>query len=92
MFDHVLLLAPGGKTVFFGETGPQARHVIDYFSGHGATMSASENPAEFIISTVTSKAPDAKDWPQIWKDSEEFSVLKHKIDNLVQQVSNIRQT
>ncbi|PQE18314.1 Brefeldin A resistance protein [Rutstroemia sp. NJR-2017a WRK4] len=85
MFDHVLLLAPGGRTVSFGETGPHSRHVIDYFSRHGANMSASENPAEFIISTVTSKAPDAKNWPQIWKDSKECSALQHKIANLVQR-------
>jgi ATP-binding cassette subfamily G (WHITE) protein 2 (SNQ2) len=85
MFDHVLLLAPGGRTVFFGETGPHSSHVIDYFSRHGVAMSASENPAESIISEVTSKAPDAKDWPQIWKDSEECSLLQQKIANLVQQ-------
>jgi ABC-type multidrug transport system permease subunit len=48
-------------------------------------MSASENPAEFAISTITSKASDAKDWPQIWKDSKECSALEQKIANLVQQ-------
>lgn len=85
MFDHVLLLAPGGRTVFFGETGPHSRYIIDYFSDHGAEMGASENPAEFIISTITDKASDAKDWPQIWKSSEECFALEQKITNLVQR-------
>jgi ATP-binding cassette subfamily G (WHITE) protein 2 (SNQ2) len=38
MFDHILLLAPGGRTVFFGETGHHAANVIDYFNRYGASM------------------------------------------------------
>ncbi|KAJ5679477.1 hypothetical protein N7462_007721 [Penicillium macrosclerotiorum] len=79
MFDHVLLLAPGGRTVYFGETGPESKYAIDYFARNGAVMGASENPAEFIISTVTNKEQSARDWPQIWNESEECSNLKHKI-------------
>ncbi|KAJ6127596.1 hypothetical protein N7523_003208 [Penicillium sp. IBT 18751x] len=79
MFDHVLLLAPGGKTVYFGETGPESKHVIDYFARHNAIMGPSENPAEFIISTVTNKDPSAQNWPQVWESSEECSELQRRI-------------
>ncbi|KAJ5187570.1 hypothetical protein N7449_010564 [Penicillium cf. viridicatum] len=82
MFDHVLLLAPGGRTVYFGETGPESKHAIDYFARNGANMGASENPAEFIISTVTSKQQSARDWPQIWNESEECSDLQRKLASL----------
>lgn len=79
MFDHVLLLAAGGRTVYFGETGPESAHVIDYFSRNGAVIGASENPAEFIISTVTSKEAGAKDWSQVWNESNECAELKEKL-------------
>ncbi|CAI7665813.1 unnamed protein product [Penicillium viridicatum] len=85
MFDHVLLLAPGGRTVYFGETGQESKLAIDYFARHGAVMGSSDNPAEFIISTVTSKHESAQDWPQIWKRSKECSDLECKIATLENQ-------
>ncbi|GKZ52077.1 hypothetical protein AbraIFM66951_010772, partial [Aspergillus brasiliensis] len=87
MFDHVLLLAPGGRTVYFGETGPESQHVINYFARNGALMGKTENPAEFIISTIASKNDSVQDWPQIWKDSEECSQLQHRITELENQSS-----
>jgi ABC-type multidrug transport system ATPase subunit len=35
-FDTLLLLAKGGKTVYFGDIGHHARTVKKYFAGHGA--------------------------------------------------------
>ncbi|PWY61416.1 P-loop containing nucleoside triphosphate hydrolase protein [Aspergillus eucalypticola CBS 122712] len=51
MFDQVLLLAPGGRTVYFGETGEKSSEVVDYFGRHGAIIGSDTNPAEFILST-----------------------------------------
>ncbi|CAH0051763.1 unnamed protein product [Clonostachys solani] len=79
MFDHVLLLAPGGKTVFFGETGPFSKNVIDYFEANNAVMGPSENPAEFIISTVTDSSPRAPDWARIWDESKQCEALRRDI-------------
>lgn len=76
MFDHIMLLAPGGRTVYFGETGAHASKVSSYFARHGAIMGPADNPAEFIISTVTAKG---KDWPQIWNESSEHQALREKI-------------
>ncbi|KAK1147144.1 hypothetical protein N8T08_001883 [Aspergillus melleus] len=79
MFDHVMLLAPGGQTVYFGETGDHASKVSAYFARYGAVMSAKDNPAEFIISTVYAKGPNSADWPQIWSNSPEKEALGEKI-------------
>ncbi|PWY63145.1 hypothetical protein BO83DRAFT_441681 [Aspergillus eucalypticola CBS 122712] len=54
MFDQVLLLAPGGRTVYFGETGEKSSEVVDYFGRHGAIIGSDTNPAEFILSTLNS--------------------------------------
>ncbi|KAJ5927694.1 hypothetical protein N7516_009467 [Penicillium verrucosum] len=82
MFDHVMLLAPGGSTVYFGETGTNACTITEYFARSGAVMSAEDNPAEFIISTVTEKGTDSKDWVQVWNTSPERQALQTKIKTL----------
>ncbi|KAE8154353.1 ABC-2 type transporter-domain-containing protein [Aspergillus avenaceus] len=86
MFDHVILLAPGGRTVYFGETGMNASTVAAYFARHGAVMRAEENPAEFIISTITGK-DDGKDWPEIWNNSPESHALEQAVQVLNQRSS-----
>lgn len=35
-FDRLLFLAKGGKTVYFGDTGTQARALLDYLEANGA--------------------------------------------------------
>ena len=79
MFDHVLLLAPGGRTIYFGETGDHASTIGSYFARYGAVMSPEENPAEFIISTV---AQAERDWPNTWIESPESASLQEKISQL----------
>ncbi|GLB08738.1 hypothetical protein AtubIFM57258_004643 [Aspergillus tubingensis] len=76
MFDHVLLLAPGGRTIYFGETGTHASTIGSYFARHGAVMAPEDNPAEFIISAV---AKGDRDWPQTWIDSPESAILQEQI-------------
>ncbi|KAJ5757976.1 P-loop containing nucleoside triphosphate hydrolase protein [Penicillium nucicola] len=94
MFDHVLLLASGGKTVYFGETGENAQHVRDYFAKNGAIMGKTDNPAEFIISTVAVKPENGgHDWVQTWNDSLERQVILDRISRLNEESASwIRQT
>ncbi|OMP84439.1 Brefeldin A resistance protein, partial [Diplodia seriata] len=82
MFDHVLLLAPGGKTLYFGETGHDCRTVVDYFARHGAVMGENENPAEFILNTATSNQDPTKDWARTWAESPEATSVQTKIADL----------
>ena len=45
-FDRLLLLETGGETVYFGDIGPDARTVREYFSRYGAHCPHNVNPAE----------------------------------------------
>jgi ATP-binding cassette subfamily G (WHITE) protein 2 (SNQ2) len=85
MFDHILLLAPGGRTVYFGETGPQSSHVVDYFNRMGASIPPDENPAEAVIMAVTEGNVAGRDWPQTWLESPEHTRLMDTISTLEQQ-------
>ena len=49
-FDRLLLLAPEGKPVYFGQIGYEASTVISYFERNGAKpCPADANPAEWIM-------------------------------------------
>jgi ATP-binding cassette subfamily G (WHITE) protein 2 (SNQ2) len=84
MFDHILLLAPGGRTVFFGETGHHAANVIRYFNHHGASMAPDQNPAESIIEVVSEGTSEGRDWAQTWLNSPEHAHLMDAISTLNQ--------
>lgn len=88
MFDHILLLAPGGRTVFFGETGLQSGNVINYFKSLGASVPSDQNPAEAIIEAVTANGAEARDWAQTWLDSPEYRRLMDTISSLDQFASS----
>jgi len=80
MFDSVVLLAPGGSTVYAGETGRNAKTVCDYFGRLGAPCPAKANPAEHILATVAPVGGSKIDWPGLWRESPEAQQLLVDID------------
>ncbi|ORZ28975.1 ABC-2 type transporter-domain-containing protein [Lobosporangium transversale] len=78
-FDDLLLLAKGGKTVFFGELGHDSSELIHYFEKNGAPKCAPDaNPAEYILDVVNARH-SGLDWPQIWASSPEKTKLLEDI-------------
>ncbi|KAF9585985.1 hypothetical protein BGW38_010677 [Lunasporangiospora selenospora] len=74
-FDDLLLLAKGGKTVFFGELGHDSSKLIDYFQRNGApTCAPDANPAEYILDVVNARH-SSLNWPEIWTSSPELTGL-----------------
>ncbi|KAH7165897.1 ABC-2 type transporter-domain-containing protein [Dactylonectria macrodidyma] len=84
-FDRLLLLARGGKTVYFGDIGDNSKAMTGYFEKHGAVpCSASENPAEWML-RVIGAAPGAhtdRDWVATWRESSEFSAVQTELEKL----------
>jgi len=77
-FDSLLLLAKGGKTVYFGETGNNSSVVLDYFKENGVPCDPDSNPAEHIIDVVSGSSGGGRDWHKIWLESPEHAyVVKH---------------
>ncbi|KAF9984142.1 hypothetical protein BGZ65_000928 [Modicella reniformis] len=74
-FDDLLLLAKGGKTVFFGDLGPDSSYLINYFEKNGAPKcAANANPAEYILDVVNARHSPLN-WPDIWEASAEKQQL-----------------
>ena len=86
-FDRLLLLAKGGKTVYFGDIGENATVMTQYFQSFGATpCRVDENPAEWILQ-VTGAAPGAhtdRDWVKTWKTSPQYDSMEKELAVLSQ--------
>lgn len=83
-FDKLLFLAKGGKTVYFGEIGPDSRTLLNYFESHGAQRcETGENPAEYILNVVSKASNDCgEDWHDVWKGSAEYQAVELEIDRI----------
>ncbi|EJP68554.1 ABC transporter, putative [Beauveria bassiana ARSEF 2860] len=85
-FDTLLLLAKGGKTVYFGDIGDNASTIKSYFGRHGAPCPSEANPAEHMIDVISGNgAPSHKqDWSKIWLESPEHEHLSKELDHMVE--------
>lgn len=86
-FDTLLLLAKGGKTVYFGDIGHNAQTVKEYFAGHGAPCPRDANPAEHMIEVVSGGLSKGKDWNQVWLNSPEHVKITKELDSLVAEAA-----
>ncbi|EAW15031.1 putative ABC multidrug transporter [Aspergillus clavatus NRRL 1] len=86
-FDRLLLLAKGGKTVYFGEIGPESRTLMDYFARNGGpSCPPGSNPAEHMLEVIGA-APGAHtdiDWPAVWRNSPEYQQVHRELSQLRQ--------
>jgi ABC-type multidrug transport system ATPase subunit/ABC-type multidrug transport system permease subunit len=81
-FDRLLLLARGGKTVYFGDIGPNSRVMLDYFERNGAPKCEDdENPAEYILRAIGAgvNSKVTQDWALTWKNSAESHSVQEEL-------------
>lgn len=84
-FDQLLLLAKGGRTVYFGNIGRNSKTLVDYFVRNGGPkISAHENPAEYMLQVIGA-APGAHtdiDWAAVWHQSPEYKGVQQELKSL----------
>ncbi|ORY70232.1 AtrD, ABC-transporter [Pseudomassariella vexata] len=90
MFDQLLLLERGGRTLYFGDIGRQAVGLVQYFEDLGArSCGEGENPAEWILDVTganrTSK-PDI-DWSVKWRNGPRRRELKRQLAEMKEELS-----
>lgn len=85
-FDTLLLLAKGGKTVYFGDIGDNANTIKSYFGRLGAPCPPEANPAEHIIDVVSGNGGPShqQDWNKIWLESSEHAKLGKELDQMIE--------
>ncbi|KAB8269261.1 ABC-2 type transporter-domain-containing protein [Aspergillus minisclerotigenes] len=81
-FDRLLFLAKGGKTVYFGDLGPNMRTLIKYFEDKGSPKCPpNANPAEWMLEVIGA-APGSRadqDWSDVWKHSRERAQVQQEL-------------
>ncbi|KAH6695443.1 ABC-2 type transporter-domain-containing protein [Plectosphaerella plurivora] len=82
-FDSLLLLAKGGKTVYFGDIGDQAKTIKDYFGRYGAPCPEEANVAEHMIDVVSGNLSHGKNWSDVWLQSPEHDAVSTELDRLI---------
>jgi ATP-binding cassette subfamily G (WHITE) protein 2 (SNQ2) len=87
-FDSLLLLAKGGKTVYFGDIGENASVLNDYFSRYGAPCPKESNPAEHMIDVVSGTLSQGKDWNKVWLESPEHEHTIKELDNIISEAAS----
>ena len=68
--------------MYFGEIGKTSKTMTGYFERSGARpCGEDENPAEwmFEVTGAASESESTKDWPDIWKNSEEHKAVKAEL-------------
>ncbi|OLN93267.1 ATP-binding cassette transporter CGR1 [Colletotrichum chlorophyti] len=92
-FDRLLLLARGGRTVYFGEIGRNANVLVDYFIRNGGPRpKKGENPAEYILDQVRNSSKNGVDWPNTWRQSIEYKEVKAHLARLKVDIRSIQKT
>lgn len=84
-FDRLLLLASGGKTVYFGDLGQDSRQMLEYFEQYGAPPCPEKsNPAEYMLEQIGAgtSGKATLDWPSIWSMSAERQAVTSRIQEL----------
>ncbi|EFQ32652.1 ABC-2 type transporter [Colletotrichum graminicola M1.001] len=87
-FDTLLLLAKGGKTVYFGDIGDNAKTVRNYFGRYGAPCPEKANPAEHMIDVVSGHLSRGNDWHEIWLSSPEHDAVVKELDHMIEEAAS----
>lgn len=87
-FDTLLLLAKGGKTVYFGDIGDNGQTVKDYFARYGAPCPPDVNPAEHMIDVVSGNLSQGQDWNTVWLESPEHEWTVKELDRIVEEAAS----
>lgn len=83
-FDDLLLLARGGREVYFGPIGETGQTAVDFFDRNGAAGATSDmNPAEYILDAIRTPPSGPRTWPEIWEASPENAAALEEIDAII---------
>ncbi|KAL5339404.1 ABC-2 type transporter-domain-containing protein [Aspergillus crustosus] len=87
MFDDLILLKAGGRTVYNGELGSDSSKLIEYFESNGGKKCPPDaNPAEYMLEVIGAGNPEYKgqDWADVWDNSENCKTLSGDISNTIE--------
>ena len=73
MFDDLLLLGVGGRTVYVGQVGD----VANYFDSLGYPCPPGQNPADFYMDVIAGEVPPVKNLFDLWDQTRQHDTTAH---------------
>ncbi|KAH7054333.1 ABC transporter PeaB1 [Macrophomina phaseolina] len=85
LFDHLVLLVPGGRLAYDGPLGDKCSTALDYFARSARPCGPDENPAEYLVQAVRAGSSDAEkvDHPALWQASNERAARDARREGLI---------
>ncbi|KAG2491493.1 hypothetical protein HYH03_010072 [Edaphochlamys debaryana] len=87
-FDELLLLKPGGRTIFFGPLGKRQAHLVEHFSAYQGVplYDPAMNPANWMLDATSAASAEAvgADFADLWAESAEAKVAMDLVDRSLQ--------
>ncbi|CAG7941378.1 unnamed protein product [Penicillium olsonii] len=87
-FDNLLLLAKGGKMVYFGKIGEDGSCIKEYFGNLGARCPPKVNPAEYMIDVVSGNIVPGVEWHQKWLESPQHTYMASQLETLISNAAS----
>ncbi|KAI0003557.1 ABC transporter PeaB1 [Xylariaceae sp. FL0662B] len=87
LFDHLVLLMPGGRLAYDGALGHKCSTVLEYFARSARPCGKNENPAEYFVQVVREKANDGSAHPTLWASSKEGAARDAERERLIREGS-----
>ncbi|KAK7756965.1 hypothetical protein SLS62_000981 [Diatrype stigma] len=87
LFEHLILLIPGGRLAYDGPLGPKCSTVLEYFARSTQPCGKHENPAEYFVQAVREKAGDGSDYATVWASSAEAAAREAERERRLGELS-----
>ncbi|KAI9097396.1 ABC-2 type transporter-domain-containing protein [Phlyctochytrium arcticum] len=86
-FDSLLLLARGGRVVYFGELGADCVAIRSHFESHGAPpCPPTANVAEYMLDVIgagtATRKEKVRDWAELWKEGDRHAATMRGVDEI----------
>ncbi|KAI1812305.1 ABC transporter [Poronia punctata] len=95
LFDHLLLLVPGGRVAYDGPFGERCSTALDYFTRANPSRPVAdhENPAEYLVEVVRDGLPAQGEkaeatYADVWKSSEERTARDQQRESIIANKSD----
>ncbi|KAI1825413.1 ABC transporter PeaB1 [Xylaria intraflava] len=95
LFDHLVLLVPGGRLAYDGPLGNKCSTALQYFARFAQPCGADENPAEYLIQVVrggkldAEKGHDQYPFAAIWRSSQECAARNEQREKIIAEGAGV---
>lgn len=82
LFNHLVLLMPGGRMAYDGPMGDKCSTALEYFARSSRPCGEGENPAEYVVEVVKEER-NGSSHADLWEHSKERAAREAQLEELL---------